>query len=169
MSASDWVALTVGLGNAAIVAIGLFMARKHARQSVRPYIMSQMTFPDDAFGTGDVALHNCGLGPAEITKITIFKEGKPYPGTIDEAFKAVAYDLGEKGNIKPLGWIDYQKGHVIPQGGAMPIGRFRCTSETSSDDTRAELAKLRIQIEIEYCDMYGQIFKRRDPNDGNQI
>lgn len=169
MTASDWVALTVGLGNIAIISFGLVMTRRHASQSVRPYMMSLMNFPDEDYGIGSVTLKNCGLGPAKINSITIYMNGEPYSGALDTAFKAAAEDLGHKGGIKPLGWVDYQKGHVVPKDGVMLIGRFRCTSETSNDDTRNELSRLNIKIKVDYQDMYGQKFTQLDPNEGNEL
>lgn len=169
MTASDWVALTVGLGNAFIILIGLIMARRHARQAVRPFMMSHMAFPDEDYGIGYVAFQNCGLGPAQIDKVTIYRNGSPYLGTLDEAFKAAVKDVGEKGGIKTKGWIDFQKGHVIPKDGNMLIGRFRCVSETSDVDTRNELRRLKIQIEVHYRDMYGKKNSQIDPKDGGQL
>lgn len=169
MTASDWVALTVGFGNALVITVGLLMARQHARQSVRPFIMSNMNFPDEDYGIGSVTLHNCGVGPAKVLRITLYRDGAPYRGKLDSAFKAAINDIGKISGIKPLGWVQYQKGFVIPKDGVIRIGRFRCTSETSDVDAREALTQLRIQIEVEYQDLYGKRFTQIDPSAANSL
>lgn len=146
-------------------------AQIHAERSVKPAVMSNMSFPEKD-KTGRVYLQNSGIGPAVLKSVSIYREGKRVDGTLTESCEEVLSEIGMMTFIKPTGRHSYQRDYVIAPGEQLTIAEFEYTTDPDSESSALISSAMdvrEIQIETHYEDMYGNSFSRLDPQPGNEL
>ena len=132
--------------------------RRHNRLSVRPKLEIIFESGHDSFG---YVLMNNGLGPATITGIELFIDGKQMQETGFSGYDELFEKLGMKN--RKITHTGIYPGKTIKTNERQNIFKFYLTEK---DDLDTLLPKIysRIKIEIKYQSMYDEPFYCKFPN-----
>lgn len=144
----DWAAWGAVL--ISILALGVtfwqaHLARRHNKLSVRPYLAGHTSCSDTTYS---LEIRNDGLGPALLTAVRVYRDGKLIEGEgtqlVDNAFSGVP-------GCKLEGREFFYPVFVLPAGQSINV--FTVKYDPAIDDIELYLAS-RLCLEIEYKSSY---------------
>jgi len=163
LSSVDWTqAATIAI---AITALGLSVwegvqNRMHNRLSVRP-ILSMYTHTDLDTLSFHSTIQNNGLGPAIISSYRIFLDGKELqeakedPADTLKSCLKIAFNLPEE-CFQHYRSGGFKSGYAIKPDSSFTLAKVIFKSVSGIDEALLEQAGKRVNIVVEYNDIYGK-------------
>ena len=131
--------------------------RRHQRLAVRPHLAFNELYqrePPQLL----ITLKNEGLGPAIVEKYSVFFDGEEIDTADKNCIVNLCKSLRMKGSEGGGSVID--RGEILAVGYMLPLLRFKTSEETdlNFDNVKAHEEIGRVEIQIRYSSLYGQIF-----------
>ena len=132
-----------------------YATRTHNRLSVRPAVGFEREMAGTKSGRAGFSLRNDGFGPARVSKLHLYLDGKPLSHwrEIAPALKVALSDLNASG--ADVEWYEFEGSATLRAGELRPLYIIKITPERSTP-LLDELLEKRLFMSVEYCSIYDE-------------